>query len=1111
MSIPDNPFQAPTTPQAPALHIETDDTSHSPTSNPNGLASPYSHSSSPGQLDASPQSATVSPPAGPSQATTGGLAPPETGTKTPKRRVQWTSDSHIVQLHPLQPVPPSPHQLDEGNLEQFRDALEAHRTGSIRRHRPPSSLSRQSSLDGSEDRQGTEDEDYDYRLDTDPPLDRVTSQGSNPEEFADNGMREHVPTYIDPGERDGLPNIPQVPDQDENQRDAAKDLVRAHTGKWGVLRRRVKTSGNVNRAFGSGRSHGVTTAVQDPEKPQDNERASQDAFAARYPEPRRPSLAALSHGGGGGGGGGPGMPGGASILSSLLALYGQQDGMHSGTTSAASSRPNSDDEDSSEDEAARKRRSGEGHHKGMKGLIGLGGKKSTSSSNSNGTPAGEVVIHDEHHRASITAETAGEPLAPQPSRYSNGERPPPSPGLTGFFQRAKEQIQYHRPDAAKSGAGVFGALIQNTANLSGAATPAGSALAPAARRPGYQLNRYSAPNLNPEEKVQNWRPPSRPSSRTGSRPTSVHSSTAVSRDGESPSQDDLSIKKKAISSDDLVSMRRSENDDSSLTLSSKYQQSGQSQYGKKKPKAPLKLDSLAALPVNALKEGGKQIKSAEKWLLSAAKTPLGTPPEKGGPDYFSRPLTEEERRRKEWEAEKKRRKKAREARKKQEIFIIQHVAAILARQQFLMKLARALMMFGSPSHRLETQIQATAKVLEINAQVVYMPGTMLISFGDDATHTSETKFLKQATGLDLGKLLATHHLYWNVVHDKMSVEQASKDLDVLMTTPVYYNWWQTLIIGAMCSAFITVIGFYGSFVDALMAMPLGALLVGVQMLAARNDMFSNVFEIAIATVISFVSAALGSTGVFCYTALVSGGVVLILPGYIVLCGALELASRNITAGAVRIGYSVIYSLFLGFGISIGAVLYEKITGNDVLNASDYTCSNTHGSAPWYQVTPSALWYILCCPAYSFFLSLRNQQPLWAKELPIMVLVAVAGWSSNHFSSLAFPGRSDMTSAIGSFVVGTLGNLYGRISNGSSFPVTVTGILFQLPSGLSNGGIFNFAAESSDGSSTAYSSGFSVAQQLVSVAIGLTVGLFVSAAVTHPFGGGRRRGAGIFSF
>jgi uncharacterized membrane protein YjjP (DUF1212 family) len=68
-----------------------------------------------------------------------------------------------------------------------------------------------------------------------------------------------------------------------------------------------------------------------------------------------------------------------------------------------------------------------------------------------------------------------------------------------------------------------------------------------------------------------------------------------------------------------------------------------------------------------------------------------------------------------------------------------------------------------------------------------------------------------------------------------------------------------------------------SFIDALMSAPLGALLVGVQMLAAKNDMFSNVFEIVIATVISFISAALASTGVFCYTALVSGGVVLILP------------------------------------------------------------------------------------------------------------------------------------------------------------------------------------------------------------------------------------------
>lgn len=121
--------------------------------------------------------------------------------------------------------------------------------------------------------------------------------------------------------------------------------------------------------------------------------------------------------------------------------------------------------------------------------------------------------------------------------------------------------------------------------------------------------------------------------------------------------------------------------------------------------------------------------------------------------------------------------------------------------------------------------------------------------------------------------------------------------------------------------------------------------------------------------------------------------------------------------------------------------------------NDYTCYASHLDKPWWGVTPSAWWYFLCCPAYAFFLSLRNQQPLFQKEMPIMVLISCAGWASNHFSAKAFPNRSDMTSAIGSFVVGTLGNLYGRVSHGSSFPVTVVGILFQLPSGLANGGIF----------------------------------------------------------
>lgn len=171
-----------------------------------------------------------------------------------------------------------------------------------------------------------------------------------------------------------------------------------------------------------------------------------------------------------------------------------------------------------------------------------------------------------------------------------------------------------------------------------------------------------------------------------------------------------------------------------------------------------------------------------------------------------------------------------------------HVAEILQRQEFIMKLARALMMFGAPSHRLEAQLQATAKVLDINVSVINLPNVMLLSFGDPATHTTETKFLKQGPSLDLGKLQDAHLLYWKVTHDEISVTEASSSLDTLMRQKPIYRGWVTVLIGGLCSSFIVPVSFSGSFVDACMCFPLGCLLVMIQNLANKNELYSNVFE-----------------------------------------------------------------------------------------------------------------------------------------------------------------------------------------------------------------------------------------------------------------------------
>jgi uncharacterized membrane protein YjjP (DUF1212 family) len=63
-----------------------------------------------------------------------------------------------------------------------------------------------------------------------------------------------------------------------------------------------------------------------------------------------------------------------------------------------------------------------------------------------------------------------------------------------------------------------------------------------------------------------------------------------------------------------------------------------------------------------------------------------------------------------------------------------------------------------------------------------------------------------------------------------------------MRRPQLYNWWQSILLGALCSSSICTVSFGGSFLDALIVFPLGALLVAIQILGARNELYSNVFE-----------------------------------------------------------------------------------------------------------------------------------------------------------------------------------------------------------------------------------------------------------------------------
>ncbi|KAJ7127890.1 hypothetical protein C8R44DRAFT_830322 [Mycena epipterygia] len=599
------------------------------------------------------------------------------------------------------------------------------------------------------------------------------------------------------------------------------------------------------------------------------------------------------------------------------------------------------------------------------------------------------------------------------------------------------------PQKIRNGGGVVGALIASTANITGAAAPVPSQLAPNIKRPGYHLSRYSLEDDIPTV-----------STKTGERPKSMPPVGAAA-----PPAPALNWTSTVSSVADTLASKRG--------WTEKLRDIEQVTFGTR---------SGRSTPAQTASSGSDH----EEWINEK------------------------------WVRDQENRKEKRRKRKKAEVYITRHVAQIIQRQEFILKLTRALMMFGGPSHRLQAQIQSTGRVLDIQVNCMYLPDVVLISFDDSTTGTSNLKFIRQGSSLNLGKLNEVYDLYWSVIHDEQSVSEASSALDSLMRKKQEYSWWQLVLTGGMCSSSICTVSFNGSFIDALVVFPLGALLVAIQLLSVRNELYSNVFEITIATLFSFISAALASTGVFCYSAVASSSVVLILPGFIVLCGSLEIMSRNIVSGSVRMCYAVVYSLFLGFGLAMGAEAYEKMTTHDIIGSTDYTCSISHDAdGPWYQRTPSLYWAFLTVPMYSLFLSMRSHAPWRNKEMLLLIGIACIGWVTNHFTGIKFVNQSDISAAVGAFAVGLVSNLYGRLFSGNAFVIMITGILFQLPSGLGNGGLLTYASEKTAGSSTSYLSGFQTALQLISVAIGLTVGLGLSLALVHPIQS-RRRAGGVFS-
>lgn len=162
-------------------------------------------------------------------------------------------------------------------------------------------------------------------------------------------------------------------------------------------------------------------------------------------------------------------------------------------------------------------------------------------------------------------------------------------------------------------------------------------------------------------------------------------------------------------------------------------------------------------------------------------------------------------------------------------------------KEFVVHLARAFMKFGSPTQRIQSLVEQAGKKLDLKVTCLYLAVVSFIHVEDTVTGAQELKFVREYLALDLDRSLRTHEVYLQVIRDKISPGEGLKRLTQLLNQPPRYKWWQVALWGSLSSCAVCSAAFSGSFLDCIVAAPLGFIVTSMAYVP-QNDLYVNIYE-----------------------------------------------------------------------------------------------------------------------------------------------------------------------------------------------------------------------------------------------------------------------------
>ncbi|OBZ91601.1 Pheromone-regulated membrane protein 10 [Choanephora cucurbitarum] len=422
------------------------------------------------------------------------------------------------------------------------------------------------------------------------------------------------------------------------------------------------------------------------------------------------------------------------------------------------------------------------------------------------------------------------------------------------------------------------------------------------------------------------------------------------------------------------------------------------------------------------------------------------------------------------------------------------IANILQKQEFLRKLVKCLMLYGAPAHRLEYILREVSRTLGVDAEYVYIPNVMFLTFFDQTTHTTETHFIRSSLVFDMHKLGEVYRLEKLVSHGEVSVDEALEFIDKVVNEPQFYPVWLNPFVYALASFCGCVMFYGGTFKEGGLSAALAIFFATYELYSGRYLSFQPIWEITVCILIGFVSRAVWRYG-FCFTPVAFASFIVILPGYSMAVALIELVSRQLVSGVVRMVYAIMYSFLLGYGIEMGSEIFGKINPESVSSQGQAkVCIDATSSSTCVTVIPQA-YYFLTVPlfALTYCIYLRARLPRW----PYMIFVAVSGFVVNYILSCYANAPSQVLQVVPAFTVGLLGNLLTKFTGKMSLDAVILGIFYMVPGSLGLKSALGFFGSTDNSEFANQGAGFALS--MIETSIGITVGLFIATLVVYPKG------------